>query len=152
MKKKQNEKRRAHILWRTLLVVAVMLFIFSKSLPDQDASGEESRRIMELIRPILAFFIGEENVTLHLVRKLAHLTEFCALGISLSLLSCGLGKRSVPWTILTAVLTALFDETIQIFTGRGPSVTDVWIDISGAAIGMLLVGVIAALTRRRRRT
>ena len=150
MKKKQKEKRRVHTAFFILLVAAVMLFIFSRSLADQESSGEESRRVMELIRPVLAFLIGGENVTLHLVRKLAHLTEFCVLGVSLSVLSCRLGRKSVPWTILTAVLTALSDETIQIFTGRGPSVTDVWIDVSGAAIGMLLVAVIAALARRRK--
>lgn len=150
MKAIATEKRRPHTVWIILLVAAVVLFIFSRSLLNQEASGEESRHVMELIRPILGFFVGKENVTLHLVRKLAHLTEFCALGLTLSWLSLWLGRKSIPWTLLSAVLIALSDETIQAFTGRGPSVTDVWIDISGAALGMLLVAVIAALARRRK--
>lgn len=152
MKQEKTAKHKVHTALLFLLVAAIMLFIFSRSLPDQEASGEESRRVMEFIRPVLAFFVGEDNVTLHLVRKLAHLTEFGALGISLSLLSCRLGRKSTPWTILIAVLMALSDETIQSFTGRGPSVTDVWIDILGASIGMLLVAIIATLTHRRRKT
>ena len=50
------------------------------------ASEEESSFVLELLRPLLAPIVGPENVTLHLVRKLAHFTEFFCLGCVLALL------------------------------------------------------------------
>lgn len=37
------------------------------------------------------------------------------------------------------ILTAFIDETIQIFSGRGASIKDVWIDTFGALAGILIV-------------
>ena len=45
-------------------------------------------------------------------------------------------KRALT-TLLVAFAVAFLDETIQIFTGRGPMIQDVWIDLSGAALGSL---------------
>ena len=53
------------------------------------------------------------------------------------------------------LLAALTDETIQIFTGRGPQVQDVWLDFAGGAAGLLvmlaLVQLLRCLFRPRRR-
>ena len=58
--------------------------------------------------------------------------------------------------VLLGLLTALCDETIQLFyAGRGSSVTDVWIDFAGVLTGMALAMAFAVLVetlmRRTRR-
>ena len=53
---------------------------------------------------------------------------------------------SVP--MLGGVLTALTDETIQIFSpGRSSQVTDVWLDSAGVLAGILTALVLMALCR-----
>ena len=65
--------------------------------------------------------------------------------------------RHVSWPALLGVLTALCDETIQLFyAGRGSRVTDVWIDFAGVVTGILAAQALAAAARallpRRRRS
>ena len=43
---------------------------------------------------------------------------------------------------------ALTDETIQIFTGRGPQIQDVWLDFAGGFTGLLVMLALWALLRR----
>ena len=49
-----------------------------------------------------------------------------------------------------ALLTGFIDETIQIFSGRGSAVSDVWLDFSGAAAAILILALARALLSRRR--
>ncbi len=81
---------------------------------------------------------------MHIVRKLAHFCEYMLEGFLLMLClrvytrhRCGI---CLP--MLGGVLTALTDETIQLFVpGRSGQVTDIWMDFSGVMTG-LLVGLI----------
>lgn len=130
--------KRKLIVFVVVLTLLTVLFIFSQSLPGIEASKQESLQVQELVEPALEVAVGKGNVTNNLVRKLAHITEFMALGLELSVLSLLIGKHSVGFTAVTAVLTALCDETIQIFSKRGSQVQDVWLDISGAILGAML--------------
>lgn len=132
-----NKKKLIILL--VVLTVLTVLFIFSRSLSGIEQSEKESIKVQEIVEPVLEPVVGEGNVTNHLVRKLAHVIEFMVLGVELSSLSLLIGKRSVGYTVLAAVSTALCDETIQIFSKRGSQVQDVWLDISGASLGAILV-------------
>lgn len=77
-----------------------------------------------------------------LIRKLAHFTEFAALGWLLGWHGAMEGKkpRLAAWLGIAA---ACLDETIQLFTpNRGPSLADVTLDSFGvlAGIGVLHLG------------
>ena len=93
-----------------------------------------------------------------MVRKAAHFCEYMLVGFLL-LLGVRLFSprlRYLSWPALLGLLTALCDETIQLFyAGRGSSVTDVWIDfagvVTGMAVALLLSAVLGALFRPRRR-
>ena len=92
------------------------------------------------------------------MRKLAHFTEFAVLGALLLLLTAAAFRvrlQSVVNCLFFLLLAALTDETIQIFTGRGPQVQDVWLDFAGGAAGLLvmlaLVQLLRCLFRPRRR-
>ncbi len=118
---------------QVLLIAFTLVFIFSNSMPDIENSREQSIGIMNLIEPILEIFVGKGNVTLHFVRKLAHFVEFGLLGFLLGLFT----KKPKSATFFFVLLTALTDETIQIFTGRGSQVQDVWLDFAGGCTGII---------------
>ncbi len=132
-----------------LLLVLLLAFIWGHSCMPIAASREESSAVLELVRPLLALFVGKENVTLHLVRKLAHFTEFFCLGCVLALL-LPFRFRSQLLAGGLGLLTGLIDETIQIFSGRGSAVSDVWLDFSGAAAAVLVLALARALLSCRR--
>lgn len=111
---------------------------------------------MELLTPVLEIFLGKGNVTEHFVRKLAHFSEFFALGAELfwffSLNTDGKEQPSFGIILLAlshAVISALADETIQIFSGRGPAIPDVWLDTAGAAFGIVITYLIISAAVKR---
>ena len=102
-----------------------------------------SSAISEGVQEVLAVIFGSEGKPHaegdHVIRKLAHFTEFTSLGLLMSWLAAMLQKKS--WLpLLCGFLAACVDETIQRFVpGRGPSIWDVGIDFSGVILGYLLL-------------
>ena len=75
------------------------------------------------------------------LRKLAHFTEFFVLGAEISLYALFFIKK-LSISVLCypiGIILAFFDETIQIFSKRGPQISDVWLDFLGYSISMTLV-------------
>lgn len=141
-----------------LAILAALAFIWGNSLDSAVESAVKSGRVRELLQPLLERLVGQGGVTDHLVRKLAHFTEFAVLGALLLLLTAAAFRvrlQSVVNCLFFLLLAALTDETIQIFTGRGPQVQDVWLDFAGGAAGLLvmlaLVQLLRCLFRPRRR-
>lgn len=138
---------------RTVLVVALLLltlaFIFSNSLLPVAESQKKSLGVTEIIKPVLEFFVGEGAVTDHLVRKLAHFTEFFVLGIELMLL-CILHRRPRLQNVFNCLsfglATAVIDESLQMLTDRGPMVSDVLLDFSGVFFGVLITLILYKIT------
>ena len=139
-----------------LAILAALAFIWGNSLDSAVESAVKSGRVR--LQPLLERLVGQGGVTDHLVRKLAHFTEFAVLGALLLLLTAAAFRvrlQSVVNCLFFLLLAALTDETIQIFTGRGPQVQDVWLDFAGGAAGLLvmlaLVQLLRCLFRPRRR-
>lgn len=133
-----------------ILVLLTLAFIWGQSCLPTAASRKESLGILELLQPYLELIFGKGNVTHYFIRKLAHFIEFFLLGCFLSALFPLTWKMRIPAMGL-ALLAGLLDETIQIFSGRGDQISDVWLDFSGAAAGILLSTLLFLLLRRRRR-
>lgn len=131
--------KRKNILTAVLicLIILTVCFIFSNSMEGIPESRERSEGLLSWVRPFLEFFIGEGNATNHLIRKLAHFVEFFALGTELCAL-CLLWQKPLLWAAFAGLLTALSDETIQIFYERGSQVQDVWLDFSAVFLTVLL--------------
>ena len=124
-----------------VLIILVLCFIWGQSLLDGETSTRESDFIFQLIYPFLYRVFGEVDATAHLLRKLAHFTEYAALGCSLSLYF-GYDQKSILKGMNIALLAALFDESIQLLAvSRGPQISDIWLDFSGAVTGILLFSV-----------
>ena len=119
---------------------------------DPEKSSMESSFVAKLITPFLELFLGKGNVTEHLVRKMAHFTEFSALGLELLLFFNPWHKRFLLPTWNGGLIAALIDETIQIFSGRGDAVPDVWLDFSGVIFGSLIASLIVKLINISKRT
>lgn len=119
-----------------VLLALTLAFIWGHSCMPISDSAAESGRVTEWLTPFLEVFVGQGNVTGHLVRKLAHFTEFAALGFQLPLL-----RRSRTWmTMVRSVelgfFAAFLDESIQFLSARGAQISDVWLDTGGVAFGV----------------
>ncbi len=142
-----------------VVLVIGMAFVWGHSMIPATGSAEESRIIGEIIKPFLEIFVGEGNVTDHLVRKLAHFTEYGVLGFAMGanvairgrVPSDGeRGRRIYRWTygLLLMLAIAVVDESIQIVTpGRGAMIADVLLDMCGSLAGILVAGAICACWR-----
>ena len=142
----QNHKTTYRIITALLLILWVA-FIFSNSMDNADASTLKSGAVLALLRRIF----GSEGAALteFIVRKTAHFTEFAIEGVLLFLVVKGYTTRPLRflgWPLLTGLMTALTDETIQLFSlGRSSQVTDVWIDFAGVVTGTLLAFLVQAI-------
>lgn len=136
--------RRTTARWRLciFLLAANLIFIWGNSLLSRSVSGALSGWLHSLLQP--CFSGGSVLEQGHgLLRKLAHFTEFCCLGVLLSWLFA-MKKQKKRAYILPALvcgcLAACVDEVLQCFVpGRGPSFWDVGIDSMGILIGVCLL-------------
>lgn len=92
------------------------------------------------------------TVTMHIVRKLGQLSASICWKASCSCSGLRVYTRHffkhVSWPMLGGLLTALTDETIQLFVpGRSGQVTDIWIDFSGVTTGLLVGLILLGLVR-----
>ncbi len=130
-------KSTAYKAFRWLLVLVMLgtvAFILVNSMLPPEKSAQQSDTVKDIIVEILPDDTRVENFVEEYIRKIAHFTEYGLLGIELAVYLM-LFTRRKPSTLALATLTPLFvgftDETVQRFSGRGPSIDDVWIDIGG---------------------
>lgn len=139
----------------TCLLIAVTLgFIWGNSLKSRSESMMLSLGVLRLIRPLLDAVFSPENVTDHLVRKLAHFAEFGMLGAELVLLTSLLRKlraQTVLNCLLAGLSAAVIDETIQIFSARGSQAIDVLLDFGGVVTGVFIMLLICRIVSARRK-
>ena len=133
---------KKHIL--SILIVLNLALIWGNSLMTGLDSEAVSGGVLELLGRFIPMLLTEGGHTL--LRKAAHFSEFCLLG----LLFCGrhaLVRQSAPPHLMGfGLAVACIDETIQIFTpGRASSLIDVWIDSSGFALGFVVIYLVSTI-------
>jgi len=151
----EKEKRKRIILTVGIGILLSLLYvvIFSFSAQDAETSTGVSMEVTEKGIDMLTGLTGFRFQTLieaetvermeHIVRKLAHFTEYAVMGM---LVCMGLGLwyergrcrflLNVGWVSVSAA----FDELHQLFVaGRYASVRDVLLDTAGGAFGIWLV-------------
>ena len=120
------------------LLICNLIFIWGNSM----LPGEISGAISDWVKNVIAMlFSGDGNISSGggLIRKIAHFTEFAALGGLFAWLF-GMLKKKRYWPLICGVTAACVDETIQRFVpDRGPSIRDVGIDSCGVLLGMTLL-------------
>lgn len=122
----------------TALLVCNLVFIWGNSLLPGEVSGAISDWVKAVLESLFAQ--GTESPSSGgLLRKLAHFTEFTALGMLLCW-RCGMLAKPKLRAFVMGVLTACTDETIQCFVpDRGPAIRDVCIDSLGVLTGIVLL-------------
>ena len=133
----------------TVALIACIWFIFSNSMQIGDVSESASGRVLLLMKKVftrLGMPGVANHLTDHIVRKLAHFCEYTLEGFLLMLCMRVYSRhplRHITVPMLGGVLTALTDETIQLFSeGRSSQVTDVWLDSAGVLAGILVAIVL----------
>ena len=121
-----------------LLLILILAFIWGNSLLPGRISGALSDWVKDMLSML---FPGDAPASEGggLLRKIAHLSEFTALGMCLCWLT-GMLKRHPGQALLSGMAAACVDETIQRFVPeRGPSIWDVGIDTCGVILGILIL-------------
>ncbi len=129
-----------------LTMALTVLFFFTQSALPRDISSAESDKVSEMLEWIIPSDTPIGGFIHENIRKIGHFAEYGLLGIEMAFFIWFYTKRKLS-TLIRAASSALFiafsDETIQIFSGRGPSISDVWLDFSGfLTLGLLTVCVL----------
>ena len=164
-RRRLSRRRAAWCILVSVLIFATLVIIFLLSAEGQQESGDRSGRVTGWL---VDLFTGgrlspaERAAAVRrlgrLVRKLAHMTEYAVLTAECTVLAVILrparrkGSRVwAEWILPFAVclIYAASDEIHQIFSGRGPAVTDVLIDCAGGLIGLGLTHLVILLITKR---
>ncbi len=147
---------KKNIAIRTLPMALTMIIIFIFSCMQGDDSSDTSGAILNALVKLMegvshkdfsANFLGSMHL---IIRKLAHVTEYAALGgcagFFAKTFAPGLKSRSI-FAIMISVLYATTDEIHQYFVpGRVGTWSDVLIDSIGIVLGILIY---RALSKKR---
>ncbi|MCM1128040.1 MAG: VanZ family protein [Lachnospiraceae bacterium] len=156
---KKEDKRKSSVWNRRtiapLLLCLCTLFIWHNSLQAAGLSGSRSLRLTQAVND---WFSTGGAIAETMIRKLAHFVEYVVEGVLVTAVTWAyeLPLRRYIWHgALFGVLTALLDETFQLFMeGRAASVGDVWIDfcgfLSGVSLGVLFMWIRIKGVRRSR--
>ena len=140
----RTEKRLRLSKW---LIVLILCFIWGNSLLPGEISGKVSDWVKERLTALLPGEVPGVTTGGGLLRKIAHFTEFAALGFCLTWRFGMLEKRKSNALVFGA-LAACVDETIQLFVpDRGPAIRDVVIDTCGVLAGMSMLLLAHKFTR-----
>ncbi len=131
--------RKVAIVTICVALIGWIWFIFRNSLKTKPQSAAQSAFLSNVLRRVLHFFGLNSDSAVTIVRKCAHVFEFFVLAVlvfallRLLLLSV---KKSLAVAGGFGVIAATADEVLQIFSHRGPAVSDVLIDCSGVVLAL----------------
>ena len=137
-------KKTVSLIFRILLILLIFATVahafYQSALPVKE-SAEVSDKVGEIIEEIIPPEKPAGQFVQKNIRKLAHFTEFAILGIWASLYALFFMKRKNALVAIFpfGLITATLDETVQIFSKRGPSVKDIWIDMAGYSCSVVIL-------------
>lgn len=150
----KNGKRWIARLIFTLLSAAAIGFIFFHSSMSADDSSLESGGVVEWLNALFRGMGIPLELNDHIVRKLAHFTEFAVLGALLSVtvfLYLSKRLRTLLIALPAGLAVAVCDELIQTTSqGRSCQLGDVVIDFCGVLTAALIVQLVLYLIHRHR--
>lgn len=131
---------------KLLFIVIWLLVIFLFSNQDGSTSTSLTNGILEKY-----LFFVDSDIFFMIIRKMAHITEYFILGILvLNFINEFKVDKKIIISILICFILASFDEFHQLFipdrTGR---LLDVFIDMIGASLGILILSLIKNHKKQR---
>ncbi len=144
----------------TIIVAAIMAFIFFQSALPADLSSRESGRVVDLLVRLFQGIMPIDRQTMvFIVRKGAHFAEYTILGgflvpavtewmaVDTTSVPAAM-ERIISW--LVGTLYAVTDEIHQYFVpGRSCELRDIGIDSCGVLAGVLVVSLLMRSKERR---
>ncbi len=144
-----------------IIIIMELLVIFCFSAQPANDSYELTGEAISMISSPLK---TQEDWNLRsaiipVVRKLAHVFLYFVLGATIIVIeniekkmSAVNTRRKILYALCVATLVGALDEIHQIFIpGRGAAFTDVFIDLTGAILGVFFVILIQILWKRRKK-
>ena len=153
-------------IFRTILVIllistAILIFKFSSQNGEQSKglSSEVTRIILERSSKYKDLDNKEKqqvfNKTNAIIRKIAHFSIYAVMGtllMGIMLRTQIKEKWRISITLGAGIIYAIFDEIHQAFSpGRTPKITDIYIDMLGVILGILIVLIISKLYKIKTR-
>ena len=116
-------QQRASIRFRVVffvLTAAMLAFAFIHSAMPAQVSAEESGGVLDFLYSLLPRLGISMELTDHIVRKLAHFTEFTVIGMLATTCAYSFDRlqpyRYSVCVLFTGLAAAVTDETIQLFS------------------------------------
>lgn len=136
-----------------ILTIAMISFAFIHSSMPSVASDEESLAVLGFFQKILNNFNLGDKLTNHMIRKLAHYTEYTIIGSLLTSTAFSFDKlkfyRYTTTIGFVGLASAVADEFIQLhIEGRAGLITDVLIDFSGVCTGFFVFSIIFTIYKK----
>lgn len=145
-----------------ILLLCTFYIIFGFSSQDGEKSGGISKRITDFILEKSSKYNSlemseKEQVnkrTERIIRKIAHFSIYTLVGFLLMALFSTYEnikrKNQICISAILGILYAISDEIHQSFTpGRGPKITDVFIDSLGVFFGITVILLILEVINRK---
>lgn len=147
MKNNKLKITLAVIFWICTAAVMAMIFRFSCD------TGEQSAQVSQGLLTIIIEHLGK-IMSENFLRKMAHFTEFTALGFfTASGIYLTFDKRKFYIPLIPCVLYAISDEIHQYFVPeRACRIFDVFVDSCGSSLGILIFLLISMLILKKHRT
>ena len=137
------------LLW--LLPISITLFAFFNSALPGSESSKLSSSFLEFLQSLnISLPIEQYHF---LIRKLAHFSEYAALGFTMFLADYYQSHQfyTVKKLSFFLIIIPIIDETIQLFSpGRSAQFSDVLIDYLGISFGVLLFYFVYCLLLKKR--
>ncbi len=147
-------------------MLIIFLFSHQPANTSSQISGGFCTEMMTTINEKMNLELSEDRINSiaeqmeYPVRKMAHMAEYAVLGVFAFFFFCGYEnilwkdakkKKEYGLAFLLAVFYAATDELHQLFvTGRAGRISDVFIDATGAAIGLLIILLFCTILTRKR--
>lgn len=145
-----------------VLLLCTFYIIFGFSSQDGEKSGGISKKITGFILEKSSKYNSLEQMkkeevskrTERIIRKIAHFSIYTLVGFLLMALFSTYEsikrKYQIYISAIMGILYAISDEIHQSFTpGRGPKITDVFIDSLGVFFGMTVILLIVEIINRK---
>lgn len=134
-------------------LVFVLAFIWGNSLLPGQTSGAVSGWVGQILQTLFPFLPLDQPEGAHILRKMAHFSEFALLGMLLCWRFGMYCRTRLLWlglSVGSGVLAACIDENLQRFSpGRHCSIIDMGIDSAGVLTGALLLLLLLAIIRKK---
>ena len=131
---------------KLLFIIIWLLVIFLFSNQDGSTSTSLTNGILEKY-----LFFVDSDIFFMIIRKMAHITEYFILGILiLNFINEFKVDKKIVISILICFILASFDELHQLFIpDRTGCLLDVFIDMIGASLGILILSLIKNHKKQR---